>query len=55
MATGEKVLLLGLHGYVWQEMTGAAVYMQVCPAGWKPGDVTMKPTPVDSKEYFAAL
>lgn len=29
--------------------------MQVCPAGWKPGDVTMKPTPKDSKEYFAAL
>ena len=28
---------------------------QVCPAGWKPGDVTMKPTPKDSKEYFAAL
>jgi hypothetical protein len=28
---------------------------EVCPAGWKPGDVTMKPTPKDSKEYFAAL
>ncbi|EIE20432.1 thioredoxin-like protein [Coccomyxa subellipsoidea C-169] len=28
---------------------------EVCPAGWKPGDVTMKPTPKDSKDYFAAL
>jgi peroxiredoxin (alkyl hydroperoxide reductase subunit C) len=28
---------------------------EVCPAGWKPGDATMKPTPLDSKEYFAAL
>lgn len=28
---------------------------EVCPAGWKPGDVTMKPDPKGSKEYFAAL
>lgn len=28
---------------------------EVCPAGWKPGDVTMKPDPKKSKEYFAAL
>jgi peroxiredoxin 2/4 len=28
---------------------------EVCPAGWKPGEATMKPTPKDSKEYFAAL
>jgi len=28
---------------------------EVCPAGWKPGDKTMKPTPKDSKEYFAAI
>lgn len=28
---------------------------EVCPAGWKPGDVTMKPDPKGSKEYFAAI
>jgi len=28
---------------------------EVCPAGWKPGDKTMKPTPKDSKEFFAAI
>ncbi|KAK9850089.1 hypothetical protein WJX84_012002 [Apatococcus fuscideae] len=28
---------------------------EVCPAGWQPGSNTMKPTPKDSKEYFAAL
>lgn len=27
---------------------------QVCPAGWTPGDATMKPDPVNSKEYFTA-
>lgn len=27
---------------------------EVCPAGWTPGDATMKPDPEDSKEYFAA-
>jgi peroxiredoxin (alkyl hydroperoxide reductase subunit C) len=27
---------------------------EVCPANWKPGDKTMKPDPVKSKEYFAA-
>lgn len=27
---------------------------EVCPAGWQPGDATMKPDPVDSKEYFSA-
>ncbi|WIA13938.1 hypothetical protein OEZ85_002508 [Tetradesmus obliquus] len=25
----------------------------VCPAGWRPGDRTMKPTPKGSKEYFS--
>lgn len=25
---------------------------EVCPAGWKPGDDTMKPDPDGSKEYF---
>eukprot|EP00241_Pyramimonas_parkeae_P010534 CAMPEP_0114224596 /NCGR_PEP_ID=MMETSP0058-20121206/197_1 /TAXON_ID=36894 /ORGANISM="Pyramimonas parkeae, CCMP726" /LENGTH=243 /DNA_ID=CAMNT_0001335093 /DNA_START=91 /DNA_END=822 /DNA_ORIENTATION=- len=28
---------------------------EVCPAGWKPGDKTMKPDPSGSKEYFAAI
>lgn len=28
---------------------------EVCPAGWKPGDKTMKPDPVKSKEFFAAI
>jgi peroxiredoxin (alkyl hydroperoxide reductase subunit C) len=28
---------------------------EVCPAGWKPGDKTMKPDPEGSKEYFAAI
>lgn len=28
---------------------------EVCPAGWKPGDATMNPDPVKSKDYFAAV
>ncbi|KAL6899176.1 hypothetical protein ACP4OV_005834 [Aristida adscensionis] len=28
---------------------------EVCPAGWKPGDRSMKPDPKGSKEYFAAI
>ena len=28
---------------------------EVCPAGWKPGDKTMNPTPKGSKDYFAAI
>lgn len=28
---------------------------EVCPAGWTPGEKTMKPDPVASKEYFAAI
>lgn len=28
---------------------------EVCPASWTPGQATMKPTPKDSKEFFAAL
>lgn len=28
---------------------------EVCPAGWKKGDKTMKPDPEGSKEYFAAI
>jgi len=26
----------------------------VCPAGWHPGDKTMKPNSKGSKEFFAA-
>jgi peroxiredoxin (alkyl hydroperoxide reductase subunit C) len=26
---------------------------EVCPAGWQPGDKTMNPDPVKSKEFFA--
>nr|ACG35092.1 2-cys peroxiredoxin BAS1 [Zea mays] len=28
---------------------------EVCPAGWKPGERSMKPDPKGSKEYFAAV
>lgn len=28
---------------------------EVCPANWKPGDLTMKADPVGSKEYFSAV
>ncbi|MFO7033201.1 peroxiredoxin [Limnospira fusiformis CCALA 023] len=28
---------------------------EVCPAGWQPGDKTMNPDPVKSKEFFAAI
>jgi peroxiredoxin (alkyl hydroperoxide reductase subunit C) len=28
---------------------------EVCPAGWKPGEKTMSPDPVKSKDYFAAV
>jgi peroxiredoxin (alkyl hydroperoxide reductase subunit C) len=28
---------------------------EVCPAGWKPGEKTMNPDPVKSKEFFAAV
>ncbi|KAK9734313.1 hypothetical protein RND81_04G130900 [Saponaria officinalis] len=28
---------------------------EVCPAGWKPGEKSMKPNPKLSKEYFAAI
>jgi len=28
---------------------------EVCPAGWKPGDKTMKPDPKKSKEYFSKI
>nr|ARO91115.1 2-cys peroxiredoxin [Flintiella sanguinaria] len=28
---------------------------EVCPANWKPGDKTMKPTPDGSKDYFVNI
>lgn len=28
---------------------------EVCPAGWTPGDKTMNPDPVKSKEFFAKI
>lgn len=28
---------------------------EVCPAGWKPGEKSMKPDPKGSKEYFASI
>nr|YP_009628657.1 2-Cys peroxiredoxin [Acrochaetium secundatum]QBX88440.1 2-Cys peroxiredoxin [Acrochaetium secundatum] len=28
---------------------------EVCPADWKPGDATMVPDPIKSKEYFSSI
>jgi len=28
---------------------------EVCPAGWEPGDATMNPDPIKSKEFFATV
>ncbi|GLV35877.1 thioredoxin peroxidase 1 [Carabus blaptoides fortunei] len=28
---------------------------EVCPAGWRPGDKTMKPDPNNSKDYFSSV
>ncbi len=38
---------------VLQAIQTAKTTGEVCPANWKPGDKTMKPDPVKSKEYFA--
>ncbi len=38
---------------VIQAMQTAKQTGEVCPANWKPGDKTMKPDPVKSKEFFA--
>jgi alkyl hydroperoxide reductase subunit AhpC len=38
---------------VIQAMQLAKTSGEVCPANWKPGDKTMKPDPVKSKEFFA--
>lgn len=39
---------------VIQAIQTAKTTGEVCPANWKPGDKTMKPDPVKSKEYFAS-
>ncbi len=28
---------------------------EVCPAGWQPGDATMNPDPIKSREFFATV
>ena len=38
---------------VLQAIQTAKTTGEVCPANWKPGDKTMKPDPVKSKEFFA--
>ncbi len=38
---------------VIQAMQLAKTSGEVCPANWKPGDKTMNPDPVKSKEFFA--
>lgn len=40
---------------VIQAIQTAKTTGEVCPANWKPGDKTMKPDPVKSKEYFAGV
>jgi peroxiredoxin (alkyl hydroperoxide reductase subunit C) len=32
----------------------SAIHGEVCPAGWKPGQATIKPTPQAKGEFFAA-
>jgi peroxiredoxin (alkyl hydroperoxide reductase subunit C) len=39
---------------VIQAIQTAKTTGEVCPANWKPGDKTMKPDPVKSKEYFSS-
>jgi alkyl hydroperoxide reductase subunit AhpC len=40
---------------VIQAMQMAKTSGEVCPANWKPGDKTMKPDLVKSKEFFASV
>jgi len=37
-----------IHAFQFVEAHGD----QVCPVNWKPGDATMNPDPLKSKEYF---
>lgn len=45
----EEVLRL-VQGFQYTDKHG-----EVCPAGWKPGQKTMKADPKASKEYFEAV
>lgn len=51
----------GAHAILRPRIVGApnrardARLLPAGPAGWKPGDKTMKPDPKGSKEYFAAI
>jgi len=45
----DEVLRL-VQGYQFTDEHG-----EVCPANWRPGKKTMKPTPTESKEYFAEV
>ena len=47
-STGETLRVI-------QAMQMAKTSGEVCPANWKPGDKTMKPDPVKSKEFFAGV
>ena len=44
-------MLCGLERVIEQ----SSVPLQVCPAGWKPGESTMKPDPKGKLDYFAAI
>lgn len=43
----ETIRLIHAHQFL-------AEHGEVCPAGWKPGDKSMKPGLDDSMEYFAS-
>lgn len=44
----ETLRLIQAYQYV-------AAHGEVCPAGWKPGEKTMKPDPVGSQDYFKTV
>ncbi|KAK6147333.1 hypothetical protein DH2020_018245 [Rehmannia glutinosa] len=55
-----KVVRHSVLTYMCMVLVQALQYVQdnpdeVCPAGWKPGEKSMKPDPKLSKEYFAAI
>lgn len=58
---GEQTRVLAVSWLLTVEVVVQALqYVQenpdeVCPAGWKPGDKSMKPDPKLSKDYFAAI
>lgn len=54
------LILWGFGELTLKVLDQAVQYVQdnpdeVCPAGWKPGEKTMKPDTKGSKEYFAAI